>query len=93
MVDLLVLPVLSEEFEMSGICQVTGRRAVTGNKVSRANNKTKRLFKPNLRSQRFFIASEGRWVRLRVSTAAMRTIDKKGIDAVVAGMRREGKRI
>jgi large subunit ribosomal protein L28 len=93
MVDLLVLLVLSEEFEMSGICQVTGRRAVTGNKVSRANNKTKRLFKPNLRSQRFFIASEGRWVRLRVSTAAMRTIDKKGIDAVVAGMRREGKRI
>ena len=78
---------------MSGICQVTGRRAVSGNKVSRANNKTKRLFKPNLRSQRFWIASEGRWVRLRVSTAAMRTIDKKGIDAVVAGMRREGKRV
>jgi large subunit ribosomal protein L28 len=78
---------------MSGICQITGRRAVTGNKVSHANNKTKRLFKPNLRSQRFWLASERRWVRLRVSTAAMRTIDKKGIDAVVAGMRREGKRI
>jgi large subunit ribosomal protein L28 len=78
---------------MSGICQVTGKRAVSGNKVSHANNKTKRLFKPNLRSQRFWIASEGRWVRMRVSTAAMRTIDKKGIDAVVAGMRREGKRI
>ncbi|MGZ5380590.1 MAG: 50S ribosomal protein L28 [Thermoanaerobaculia bacterium] len=78
---------------MSGICQVTGRRSVSGTKVSHANNKTKRLFKPNLRSQRFWIASEGRWVRLRVSTAAMRTIDKKGIEAVVAGMRREGKRI
>jgi len=76
---------------MSGICQVTGRRSVTGNKVSHANNKTKRLFKPNLRSQRFWI--DGRWVRMRVSTAAMRTIDKKGIEAVVADMRREGKRI
>jgi large subunit ribosomal protein L28 len=93
MSDLLMSSILSEEIEMSGICQVTGRRSVTGNKVSHANNKTKRLFKPNLRSQRFWIASEGRWVRLRVSTAAMRTIDKKGIEAVVAGMRREGKRI
>ncbi len=77
---------------MSGICQVTGKRATTGNKVSHANNKTKRLFKPNLRTQRFWVESEKRWVRLRVSTAAMRTIDKKGIDAVVADMRREGKR-
>ncbi len=78
---------------MSGICQVTGKRATSGNKVSHANNKTKRLFKPNLRTQRFWLESEGRWVRLRVSTAAMRTIDKKGIDAVVAEMRREGKRV
>lgn len=78
---------------MSGICQVTGKRTTTGNKVSHANNKTKRLFKPNLRTQRFWVESEKRWVRLRVSTAALRTIDKKGIDAVVAGMRREGKRI
>jgi large subunit ribosomal protein L28 len=78
---------------MSGICQVTGKRATTGNKVSHANNKTKRLFKPNLRTQRFWVESEKRWVRLRVSTSALRTIDKKGIDAVVAGMRREGKRI
>ncbi len=78
---------------MSGICQVTGRRSTTGNRVSHANNKTKRLFKPNLRTQRFWLESEGRWVRLRVSTAALRTIDKKGIDAVVAEMRREGKRV
>ena len=78
---------------MSGICQVTGKRSTTGNRVSHANNKTKRLFKPNLRTQRFWLASEGRWVRLRVSTAALRTIDRKGIDAVVADMRREGKRI
>ncbi len=78
---------------MSGICQVTGKRSTTGNRVSHANNKTKRLFKPNLRSQRFWLESEGRWVRLRVSTAALRTIDKKGIDAVVAEMRREGKRV
>ena len=78
---------------MSGICQVTGKRSATGNRVSHANNKTKRLFKLNLRTQRFWLASEGRWVRLRVSTAALRTIDRKGIDAVVADMRREGKRI
>ena len=78
---------------MSGICQVTGKRATSGNNVSHANNKTKRLFKPNLRTQRFWVESEGRWVRLRVSTAALRTIDKKGIEAVVAGMRREGKKV
>lgn len=78
---------------MSGICQVTGKRATSGNRVSHANNKTKRLFKPNLRTQRFWVESEGRWVRLRVSTSALRTIDKKGIDAVVAGMRREGKKV
>ena len=78
---------------MSGICQVTGRRSTAGNRVSHANNKTKRLFKPNLRTQRFWVESEGRWVRLRVSAAALRTIDKKGIDAVVAEMRREGKRV
>ena len=78
---------------MSGICQVTGKRATSGNKVSHANNKTKRRFKPNLRTQRFWVESEGRWVRLRVSTAALRTIDKKGIEAVVAGMRREGKKV
>ena len=75
---------------MSGICQVTGKRATSGNKVSHANNKTKRLFKPNLRTQRFWVESEGRWVRLRVSTAALRTIDKKGIEVVLAELRAKG---
>ena len=67
---------------MAKVCQVTGKRPMTGNKVSHAQNKTKRRFLPNLQSRRFWVESENRWVRLRVSTNALRTIDKKGIDAV-----------
>lgn len=71
---------------MSAICQVTGRKTVAGNNVSHANNKTRRQFKPNLRSKRFWLAEEKRWVRLRVSTSAIRTINKVGIEKVLREM-------
>jgi large subunit ribosomal protein L28 len=76
---------------MSRVCQVTGKKPMKGNLVSHANNKTKRTFLPNLHYRRFWVESENRWVRLRVSTNALRTIDKNGIDAVLADMRADGK--
>ena len=69
---------------MSKVCQVTGKRPVTGNNVSHANNKTKRRFLPNLQYRRFWLETENRWVRLRVSSAGLRRIDKLGIEAVLA---------
>lgn len=78
---------------MSRVCQVTGKRPVTGNNVSHANNKTKRRFLPNLQSKRFWSESEGRWVKLRVSTKGMRIIDKKGIDAILVDLRARGEKI
>jgi large subunit ribosomal protein L28 len=78
---------------MARVCQVTGKRPMVGNNVSHANNKTKRRFLPNLQSRRFFVESENRWIKLRVSTKALRTIDKKGIDAVLAEMRARGESI
>lgn len=78
---------------MSKVCQVTGKRPITGNNVSHANNKTKRRFLPNLHDHRFWVESEKRWVSLRVSSAGMRTIDKKGIDSVLAEMRARGDRV
>lgn len=65
---------------------------MSGNNVSHANNKTKRRFLPNLQSRRFWVESENRWVRLRVSTNAIRTIDKNGIDSVLAEMRSRGEK-
>ena len=78
---------------MSRVCEVTGKRPMTGNNVSHANNKTKRRFLPNLQSRRFWVESENRWVRLRLSQAALRTIDKKGIDVVLAEMRASGAKV
>ena len=78
---------------MSRVCQVTGKGPMTGNNVSHANNKTRRRFLPNLQTHRFWVESENRFVRLRVTTKAMRTIDKKGIDAVLAEMRARGEKI
>ena len=72
---------------MARVCQVTGKRPMVGNNVSHANNKTKRRFLPNLQSRRFWIESENRFIRLRVSTAAIRLIDKNGIDVVLADLR------
>ena len=79
--------------KMSKVCQVTGKRPVTGNNVSHANNKTKRRFLPNLHTHRFWVESEKRFVRLRVSSAGMRTIDKKGIDTVLSEIRARGEKV
>ncbi|SAI72374.1 50S ribosomal protein L28 [Bordetella ansorpii] len=78
---------------MARVCQVTGKGPMVGNNVSHANNKTKRRFLPNLQSRRFWVESENRWVRLRVTAAAIRTIDKNGIDAVLADMRARGEAV
>ena len=75
---------------MARVCQVTGKGPMVGNNVSHANNKTKRRFLPNLQSRRFWVESENRWVRLRITTAALRLIDKKGIDVVLADLRLRG---
>ncbi len=78
---------------MSRVCQVTGKGPATGNNVSHANNRTKRRFLPNLHSHRFWVESEQRWVKLRVSAKGMRIIDKNGIDAVLKDIRARGDKI
>ncbi len=78
---------------MSRVCQVTGKRPVTGNNVSHAQNKTRRRFLPNLHTHRFWVESEKRYVRLRVSSKGMRVIDKVGIDSVLANIRARGEKI
>ena len=78
---------------MSRVCQITGKKPQLGNHVSHANNKTRRRFLPNLQYRRFWVESENRWVRMRVSQNGLRTIDKKGIDVVIAEMRARGEEI
>ncbi|MDJ0654531.1 MAG: 50S ribosomal protein L28 [Xanthomonadales bacterium] len=78
---------------MSRVCQVTGVGPAVGNNVSHAHNKTRRRFLPNLQYHRFWVESENRWVRLRVSAKGMRIIDKKGIDTVLAEMRSKGQKV
>jgi large subunit ribosomal protein L28 len=78
---------------MSRECQVTGKRRIVGNNVSHANNKTKRIFNPNLHDRRFWVESENRWVSLRVSCQGLRIIDKNGIDAVLADIRKRSKAV
>lgn len=78
---------------MARVCQVTGKGPIVGNNVSHANNKTKRRFLPNLQRRRFWVESENRWVSLRLTTNALRTIDKNGIDAVLSEMRAKGQAI
>ena len=75
---------------MSRVCQVTGKKPVSGNNVSHAHNKTRRRFLPNLHTHKFWVESENRWVKLRLSAKGMRIIDKNGIDAVIADMRKRG---
>lgn len=75
---------------MSRVCQITGKRPRVGNNVSHANNKTKRKFYPNLQKKRFYIAEEDRWITLKVSTSAIRTINKNGISAVLKKARANG---
>ena len=78
---------------MSRRCQLTGKGVQSGNNVSHAQNKTRRRFSPNLHSHRFWVESENRFVRLKVSSKGMRIIDKKGIDAVLADMRKRGEKV
>ena len=78
---------------MARVCQVTGKAPMTGNNISHANNKTKRRFLPNLQRRRFWVETENRWVSMRLTNAALRTIDKNGIDAVLSGMRARGDKI
>ncbi|MEE8388226.1 MAG: 50S ribosomal protein L28 [Acidiferrobacterales bacterium] len=78
---------------MAKVCQVTGKHPMSGNNVSHANNRTRRRFLPNLHHRRFWVESENRWVRLRVSHHGLRTIDKKGIDAVLADIRARGTKV
>lgn len=78
---------------MSRVCQITGKKPLIGHTVSHANNKTKRRFLPNLHSRRFWVASENRWVRLRVSRQGLRVIDKVGIDRVLADLRARGEHV
>ena len=76
---------------MSRICELTGKGRQVGHNVSHANNKTKRRFMPNLQYRRFWVESENRWVRLRLTNAGLRTVDKLGIDAVLADLRARGE--
>jgi large subunit ribosomal protein L28 len=78
---------------MSRVCQVTGKGPVTGNNISHANNKTRRRFLPNLQHHRFWVESENRFVRLRLTAKGMRVIDKRGIDVVLAELRARGEKV
>ena len=78
---------------MARVCQVTGKHPRVGNNVSHANNKTKRRFLPNLQRRRFWVESENRWISLRLTNAALRTIDKNGIEVVLAEMRARGEHV
>jgi len=78
---------------MSKVCQVTGKRPMTGNNVSHAKNRTRRRFLPNLHTHRFWVESENRFIRLRLSSKGMRIIDKLGIDTVLADIRSRGEKV
>jgi large subunit ribosomal protein L28 len=78
---------------MSKVCQVTGKRPITGNNVSHAKNHTKRRFLPNLHTHRFWVEAEKRFVSLRLTAKGMRIIDKRGIDAVLAEVRARGENV
>ena len=78
---------------MARVCQVTGKKPIVGNNVSHANNKTKRRYLPNLQYRRFWVESESRWVKMRLTSAGLRLIDKKGIDFALADMRARGENV
>ena len=78
---------------MAKVCQVTGKRPLSGNNVSHAHNKTRRRFYPNLHTHRFWVASENRFVKLKLSAKGLRVIDKKGIDTVLSEIRDRGEKV
>lgn len=75
---------------MARVCQLTGKRTRTGNNVSHANNRTKRKFFPNLQTKRFFMESTGEWIKLKVATSAIKTINKNGLEATIADSKQRG---
>jgi large subunit ribosomal protein L28 len=95
---LLVFPIFAVPFpkkgenqlDMARVCQITGKRPQVGNNVSHANNKTKRRFYPNLQTKRFYLVSEGKWITLKVSTKAIKTINTKGIEVVMKEAKLKG---
>jgi large subunit ribosomal protein L28 len=93
-IQLLSLPLHSKKIStMARVCQVTGKKPITGNKVSHSNIKTKRRFLPNLQTKRYFLAEEDKWVTLKVSSEAIRTINKNGLLSVVKKLRAAGEKI
>ena len=78
---------------MSRVCQVTGKKAMVGNTVSHANNRSKRRFEVNLQNKRYYLEAEKRWITLRLSTSAMKIINKRGLPAVVSEMRARGAKV
>jgi len=86
-------PIRDEAIRMSRVCQVTGKHPMVGNNVSHAKNRTKRRFEPNLHTHRFWVETEKRFVKLRVSGKGMRIIDKHGIDRVIADIRARGDKV
>ena len=88
------LPLPSKIFvQMARVCQVTGKKPITGNKVSHSNIKTKRRFLPNVQTKRYFLAEEDKWIKLKVSSEAIRTINKNGLLSVVKKLRAAGEKI
>jgi large subunit ribosomal protein L28 len=78
---------------MSRICQVTGKKAIVGNRVSHSNHRSKRRFEVNLQTKRYWLAEENRWITLRVSTHGMRIIDKRGLATIIKEMRARGEKV
>jgi large subunit ribosomal protein L28 len=78
---------------MSRVCEVTGKKPRVGNHVSHANNKTKRRYLPNLQYRKFWVESENKWVKMRLTSAGLRLIDKKGIDVILVEMRARGEKV
>lgn len=78
---------------MARVCDLTGKKTVSGNNVSHSNRRTRRKFYPNLQSKRFFIPEEGRWVTLKISASALKTINRKGIGTYIRALRKKGKKI
>ncbi len=75
---------------MARVCEISGKRTISGNNVSHANNRTRRKFYPNLQKKRFYIPEEGKWITLKVSTSVIRTINKNGISSVLKKARKQG---
>jgi large subunit ribosomal protein L28 len=93
--NLVIIPTFAVQNSdgMSKVCQLTGKRPITGNSVSHSNIKTKRRFLPNLQHKRFFLAEENKWINLKISTEGIRTINKKGLYTVVKELRKAGEKI